>query len=181
MKSINKLISACALLLAATVYSAQQMPPPMGYGYSTPEEPVGKQAGKPVKMVEQVITIYNATNIDIYGGIYLTNLSGTKILNSYSPQAFDVNNRCRKFSIKKPADKKSSEFHRIILTTNSDEADKIASGTADKSKLSSDMIKWFSGDRALHYKVTLNKKDKLKIERMKKPVCNTHFTTALPY
>ncbi len=162
MKSINKLISACALLLAVTVYSAQQMPPPVGYGYSTPEEPVSKQEESVGGT--QNITIINATGLDIYASIYLTNLIGTKIIKSTYPRRIEADGKCLTFTIKKPANKKRTEFHRIVVSENANDM--------RGSKAGSTMIEWFSGGKALTYKVTAHK-EKLSISREKKMTCTS--------
>lgn len=158
MKSINKIINTCALLLAGTACSAQ-----------TPT--VAQE--KPV--ATQDISIINATGKVLYGGVYLTNLSGTNIIEGMeNPHTFDSLNPCRTFNIKKPADKKSTQFHRIIVTTNVDDKAGLRFGVVnDKSQLGSAMIRWFSGGKALSYKVTLNRLGKLSISRERKATCNT--------
>lgn len=165
MKVVSKIINTCALLLAGTVYAAQT--PTVAH-----EKPV----------VTQNISIINATGKIIYGGVYLTNLSGTNIINGMEdPHMFDSLNPCWTFNIKKPADKKSTEFHRIIVTTNFKDRGRIKFGLADKSQVGSTRIRLFSGSKPLTYKVTLNSKGKLNISRETKATCNTLQKTELPY
>lgn len=162
MKSINKLISACALLLVATVYSAEQQRPPEGYGSYTPEEPAGKQEESVGGT--QNITIINGTGLNINAKIYLTNLLGTRTYQDTYVRPIGKDGKCLTFIIKKPADKKRKEFHRILVVESSNDN--------PQAKSSSKMIEWFSGGKALTYKVTANK-GKLSISREKKMTCTS--------
>ncbi|MBS1986443.1 hypothetical protein JST99_00730 [Candidatus Dependentiae bacterium] len=147
MKSINKLICACTLLLAGSAYTAQT--PMVAH-----EKPV----------VTQTISIYNDTGLNIYASIYLTNLIGTKSIRSTYPRQIEADGKCLTFTIKKPANKKRTEFHRIVVSENAN--DMLG------SKADSTMIEWFSGNKPLTYKITANK-GKLKVSRDKKVRCNT--------